>query len=293
MVFVRKKKINGKEYNYLVKSIRNGKTIERYIGLNPPSKKEIKLFEEEYSATKTFLVLKEEFLSKIKQSYKNKIENGSKDELAKLEEYMVTQFTYNTSRIEGSALTLKDTDLLLNQGIVPGNKTIIDVKEVENHKKAYFFLKDYKKDTDENLILSLHRILKKDITQDAGVFRNAGVRVRNMVGLNHKLIPTEIKNLIDWYKKNKDNLHPIELAAQFHCIFERIHPFFDGNGRVGRLLMNHTLSKEGYPIVIIQNKNKKRYYNAIIKGQNGNYLLMIKCIVSELEHQYQIFRKTT
>ena len=110
-----------------------------------------------------------------------------------------------------------------------------------------------------------------------------------MVGLNHKLIPLEIKNLIMWYKKNKTILHPVELVSQFHCIFERIHPFFDGNGRVGRLLMNHTLFRKGYPPVIIQNRSKKRYYNALIKGQKGNYLLMVKYLASELEKQYSIF----
>lgn len=291
MAFARKKVINGKEYYYLVKSVRNGKNIERYIGLNPPTKKEIRLFEEEYSATKTFLMLKEEILSKIKQAYKKKLSKGSQDELAKLEEYMITEFIYNTSRIEGSSLTFKDTNLLLNQGIAPGNKPFRDVKEVENHKKACYFLKDYKKDIDASLILSLHRILKQDISEDAGTFRNAGVRVGNMIGLNHKLIPTEIKNLLVWYNKNNNLLHPIELVSQFHCIFERIHPFFDGNGRVGRLLMNHTLSRKGYPLVIIQNKNKKRYYNALIKGQKGNYLLMIKYLVSELENQSSLLFK--
>ena len=199
----------------------------------------------------------------------------------KIEEYIVTQFTYNTSRIEGSTLTLNDTNLLLNHGIVPGSKPFRDAKETENHKKAYIFMKKYSKDIDKNLILSLHKILKQDISEDAGSFRNAGVKVGNMIGLNHRLIHIEIGNLIKWYKKAE--LHPIELVAQFHCTFERIHPFFDGNGRVGRLLMNHTLMRKGYPPVIIQNKNKKRYYNALIKGQKGNYLLMIKYLVSELE----------
>jgi len=281
MTFLRKKKIYGNEYYYLVKSIRNGKNIERYVGLNPPTKKEIKLFEEEHDNTRIFFSLREKILSNISEAYKSKLRNASHDELNKIEEYIVTQFTYNTSRIEGSTLTLNDTNLLLNQGIVPGSKPFRDAKETENHKKAYIFMKNYSKDIDKNLILSLHKILKQDISEDAGSFRNAGVKVGNMIGLNHKLIPVEIDNLINWYKKAE--LHPIELVAQFHCTFERIHPFFDGNGRVGRLLMNHTLVRKGYPPVIIQNKNKKRYYNSLIKGQKGNYLLMIKYLVSELE----------
>ncbi len=288
MVFVRKKQISGREYYYLVKSVRNGKNIERYVGLNPPSKKEIGLFEEEQNSTRIFLAIKEDMFIEIKKNYKKKLKGASKDELAKIEEFITTQFTYNTSRIEGSTLTLKDTNLLLNQGITPGNKPYRDIKEIENHKNAYMFSKMYKKDIDKNLIFSLHRILKKDISEDAGAFRTAGVKVGEMMGLNYKLIPTEIGNLIAWYRKNRDILHPIELVSQFHCTFERIHPFFDGNGRVGRLLMNHTLARKGYPPVIIHNKNKRRYYNALIKGQRGNHLFMIKYLVSELENLSKI-----
>lgn len=287
MVFIRKKKINGKEYHYLVKSQRNKKNIERYVGLNPPTKEDIRLFSEEYSTIKTYLQKKEKIISKINTVYKKKLSKGSKDEIKKIEDYIITSFTYNTSRIEGSTFTLKDTDFLLNHGIVPGDKTIRDVKEIENHRKAFLFSKEYKKDIDKNLILELHRILKNDVTEDAGKFRNAGVRVGDMVVLNHKLIDTEIKNLLSWYNKNKKNLHPIELVSQFHCTFERIHPFFDGNGRVGRLLINHTLSRLGYPPIIIQNINKRRYYNALIRGQNGNYLFFIKFLVFELENLYK------
>ncbi|HZX45609.1 MAG TPA: Fic family protein [Candidatus Nanoarchaeia archaeon] len=290
MAFVRRKSVNGKLYYYLVKSVRNGKNIERYIGLNQPGKKDIQLFEEEHSILASFLEKSEPFLSEVKKAYRKKLARGSKDEITQFEEMIVTQLTYNTNRIEGSRLTYKDTNLLLNHGIVPGNKTIRDVKETENLKKVYLFSKGYKKDIDESLILSLHRILKEGISEDAGAYRTAGVMVGDMVGLNCKLISLEIKNLLAWYNKNKNKLHPLELTAQFHCTFERIHPFFDGNGRVGRLLLNHTLSRKGYPPLIIQDKNKKRYYNALIKGQKGNYYLMIKYMASELENMLPILR---
>jgi Fic family protein len=96
------------------------------------------------------------------------------------------------------------------------------------------------------------------------------------------LIEQEIKNLISWNRKNQ-HLHPIERACVFHAIFERVHPFFDGNGRVGRLLLNFILMQVGYPPLIIQNKNRRRYYASLRKADAGNMLPLIKYAVAEME----------
>jgi len=91
-----------------------------------------------------------------------------------------------------------------------------------------------------------------------------------------------IKKKWEKHKKNK-KLHSLELATIFHCDFERIHLFFDGNGRIGRLLLNFILLKNNFPIIIIQNKNKRRYYNSLRRADNGNYLYMVKYLFSELK----------
>lgn len=287
-LFVRKKKIKGNEYYYIVKSTRVGekqKKIERYIGLNPPSKKDLKKYEEEFDSIKEFLLVKEKELENIKKAYLNKINKATKDELINLENGVITKFTYDTNRIEGSTLSYKDTKMLLEDGISPSEKPIRDIKEAENHKKAFLYIKDnLPKDITKEFILELHRILKEDVTEDAGKFRDASVSVGDLIPVKADMIETEINNLLLWYKKN-NGMHALELGAVFHCIFERVHPFFDGNGRVGRLLLNFILSKNDYPIVIVQNKNKRRYYTALRRADNGDYLYMIKYLFSEMERQ--------
>ena len=288
LVFVRKKKIKGKHYYFLVYSTKkDGKTkkFERYVGINLPSEKEVKKMMQEFDAIKLFLAAKKDGLENIKDKYQKKLGSATQDQLRNLEEETITKFTYDTNRIEGSTLTFKDTKLLLQEGISPREKPIRDIKEAENHKKAFFFVKqNLQKDLTKEFILTLHKILKKDVTEDAGIFRDAQVRVGDLISVKADMIGIEIGNLLRWYKKHK-SLHPLELAAIFHRIFERIHPFFDGNGRIGRLLLNFTLMRHKYPLIIIQNKNKRRYYNALRQADNGNYLYMVKYLVSELEQQ--------
>ena len=288
LVFVRKKKIKNRFYYYIVQSIKVGnkwKKIERYVGINPPSKKDLPKYAEEFDSTKEFLRSKKIVLDKFKQNYLDKLKKGKKDELRNIEEEIIIKFTYDTSRIEGSSLSYKDTKMLLQEGISPKEKPLRDIKETENHKKAYLFMKDkLESDINKELILDLHGILKKDVTEDAGKFRDAQVHVGDLIPVKASMINSEIDNLITWYKKNQ-RLHPLEQAAVFHCMFERIHPFFDGNGRVGRLLLNLIMLKNDFPIIIIQNKNKRRYYNALRRADNGNYLYMIKYLFSELEKE--------
>ena len=145
MVFVRKKKIKGNEYYYIVNSTRKDgkwKKVERYMGINPPSKKDLQEYAEEFDSIKEFILSKKDVLDKIKQCYLNKLKTGKKDELSNLEEEIITKFTYDTSRIEGSSLSYKDTKMLLQDGISPKEKPLRDIKEAENHKKAYLYMKE-------------------------------------------------------------------------------------------------------------------------------------------------------
>jgi len=288
LVFARKKKIKGREYYYVViPTKKDGKwqKIERYIGLSPPSEKDLKKYVEEFDSIKEFIHSKKMELDKIKKTYIAKLKAGKKSELANIEEEIIVKFTYDTSRIEGSSLTYKDTKMLLQDGITPKEKPLRDVKETENHKNAYLYMKqNLKNDIDKEFILKLHGLLKRDDAEDAGKFRDAQVNVGNFIPIKASMIKTELNNIISRYKKNK-KLHPLELTTIFHCDFERIHPFFDGNGRVGRLLLNFILLKNKFPIIIIQNKNKRRYYNALRRADDGNYLYMIKYLFSELKWQ--------
>ncbi|MDP2749365.1 MAG: Fic family protein [Nanoarchaeota archaeon] len=292
-MFVRKKKINGREYYYIVKSTRIAenkfKKFEHYIGLNKPSEKDIQYYEKEFDSIRMFLDSKKDILDKIKKNYLAKIKHSSKDELMQLEEEIITKFTYDTNRIEGSTLSYKDTKMLLEEGISPKEKPIRDIKEAENHKEAYIFIKNnLDEDITKEVILKLHAILKEGVTEDAGKFRTAQVRVGNFIPVKADMVDVEITNLIHWCKKNK-KMHPLELSSTFHATFECVHPFFDGNGRVGRLLMNLILLKNKYPLAIIQNKNRRRYYSALSRADNGNNLYLIKYVFSEIEQQSKAY----
>ena len=205
-MFIRMKKIHGREYYYIVKSTRisnnRWKKAEHYIGLNLPSEKDLQAYEKEFSSIKALLDSKKEALKKIKANYKAKLRNSTKDELMKLEEDIISRFTYDTNRIEGSSLSYKDTKMLLEEGITPKEKPIHDIREAENHKRAFLHVKDnLHKDITKELILQFHGILKQNVTEDTGRFRNAQVKVGNMIPVKASMIETEVNNLLSWYKK--------------------------------------------------------------------------------------------
>ena len=288
-MFVRKKNIKGKEYYYLVVATRredgSQKKIEHYLGLHLPSKKEMKEYEKEFSGIKLFFEQNKLLLQTLQKKYQTKIKNSTKDELFALENEFLIQFTFDTNRIEGSKLSYKDTKYLLEEGISPREKPLRDIKEAENHKKAYEFIKEsLSNDISKEFILKLHALLKQNVTEDAGLFRTGQVRVGNLVPVKADLIETEIENLLESYQENKD-MHPLEKAVEFHTHFERIHPFFDGNGRVGRLLLSFILLKNMFPAIIVQNKNKRRYYTALQRADDGNILPMLKYLLFELQEQ--------
>lgn len=288
-MFVRKKNIKGKEYYYLVVATRredgSQKKIEHYLGLHYPSKKEMKEYEKEFSGIKLFFEQNKLLLQTLQKKYQTKIKNSTKDELFALENEFLIQFTFDTNRIEGSKLSYKDTKYLLEEGISPREKPLRDIKEAENHKKAYEFIKEsLSNDISKEFILKLHALLKQNVTEDAGLFRTGQVRVGNLVPVKADLIETEIENLLESYQENKD-MHPLEKAVEFHTHFERIHPFFDGNGRVGRLLLSFILLKNMFPAIIVQNKNKRRYYTALQRADDGNILPMLKYLLFELQEQ--------
>lgn len=286
-MFVRKKNIKGRDYYYLVATTRlddgTQKRIEQYLGLHAPSPKELKEYENEFSNIKVFFDQNKAILETLQKNYLQKIKCATKDELHTFENEFLIQFTFDTNRIEGSKLSYKDTKYLLDDGITPREKPLRDIKETENHKRAFEFMKEaVNQEITVKFILTLHKILKQNVTEDAGFFRTGQVRVGTLIPVKADMIQTEIENLLEAYYQNKE-MHPLECAVEFHTHFERIHPFFDGNGRVGRLLLNFILLKSSFPPIIVQNKNKRRYYTALQRADDGNILPMLKYLLFELQ----------
>jgi Fic family protein len=280
MAFVRKKKIKGKEYFYLVRSLRIGKKIkkiEKYLGKKEPTKEQLAQFN--ISISNYLLEQQIARIESIKLHFQTEYQKFSKIAKEKFIQGFLIKFTYNTNRIEGSTLTLKDTRLILVDKIMPQGKTAREVKEAENHEKAFNLMLSYKKDLDMAFILNLHSILLNDIDENAGKIRTENVAI---IGAfyrppHYEELDYELKSFFEWYARAK-MLHSFELACLVHLKFVTIHPFTDGNGRISRLLMNFILKKNNYPMLDIPYANRENYYE-----------VLEKCQISKLEKPFILY----
>ena len=265
---VLKRKKGNELYYYLQHSFRKeGKIItkEKYLGKSiPKNVEEIKrILLEECNKISLFISLK-----KIRDGFQTewkKYPNSIKD---KIKEQIAIEFTYNTNAIEGSTITLKETMELIEHKIAP-NKPIRDIKETESHANIFLGMLSHKDKLDIQLILKWHNEMFKDTKPDiAGKLRDYHVRVGNYIALDWQDVNKSMKELMDFYYKNK-LMNAVELAARMPYKFEKIHPFGDGNGRIGRILMNYILWYTNYPMLIIEYKKRKSYYQALQKSEDN------------------------
>jgi len=184
------------------------------------------------------------------------------------------KFTYNTQRIEGSTLTLKDTTLLLEDGLSPPNRPNNDIKETEVHLRVFLEIIKQKEDNlSLNLVKKWHKKLFVQTKPDiAGLLRNynVGIGGSRFNPPPHIAVKLLVNGFFKWYTASKKKLNPVELAALVHLKFVTIHPFGDGNGRTTRLMMNHVLNKFDYPLLDIDYVDRRSYYNALEKSQTKN-----------------------
>ena len=185
-------------------------------------------------------------------------------EVARLNEEFTVEYTYNSNAIEGNTLTLRETDMVL-RGLTIDKKPLKDHLEVVGHKEAFYYVLDLVRDgrtLSESIIKQIHSFVLADKPQDRGIYRRISVRI---LGAKHEpvqpyLIEQKMYELLQDYEKDKRNI--VDKLAEFHIRFEGIHPFIDGNGRTGRLLVNLELMKCGYPPIDIKFADRKHYYDA-------------------------------
>lgn len=296
MVYTEIKEINGKKYYYRVKSIREKRKVGKervYLGVDLEKDK---LVEEEENADKKLLSLnyllseKElKLLGKIKQEYKNE----SKETFENRYEVFCSLFTYDSAAIEGNTLSLQETASLLFENRAPSSKSLREINEILNHKKAFDYILEYNGEVNKALILKLHEFVVKDtlkphLADQTGIYRKLQVYIKGTSWMPPKPeeVAGEVSNLLNWYSRNKKVLHPLILASYFHVAFETIHPFVDGNGRTGRLLLNFILHKYGFPMINIPNSKKNRYYDCLQEAQvKGNLEPFVKFLFELLQEQ--------
>lgn len=198
--------------------------------------------------------------------------------LQKTQERFEVEMTYNSNAIEGNSLSLKETYWVIQEGLTIKEKPLKDHLEAKNQKEALDFLYqlvDERKRiaVNENLIKLLHNLVIFDSDREiAGKYRKGEVAISGSkhIPVRAYKIKPEMAQLITWLQQNKKNHHVVELAALLHYKFVSIHPFWDGNGRTARLIMNVLLMKAGYPLSIILKTDRKKYYRVLERADNGD-----------------------
>jgi Fic family protein len=215
--------------------------------------------------------------------------------LQKIKESLTIEWTYNSNSIEGNTLTLRETQMVLQEGITVKGKSLREHFEAKNHEKAIDYLYSL---VNENYtlrsidILSLHELVLRMIEDEfAGRIRNGGVRITgaNFVPPNAKKVSDLLDELIDFVNSNPLDLNDIELATVFHHKLVWIHPFFDGNGRTVRLAMNLLLMRKGFPPAIILKNDRKKYYEALNQANSGHYQKLMLLMSQALERTLNIY----
>jgi len=270
MVLIRKRDIGGQSYYYLEHSLREGTNVfkkEKYLG------KEIPKDIEKIKKVFIFEIYKEKWFidfENIKKNYSQEQKIMPPSSKAKEKQTFAIKFTYNTQKIEGSTLSLKDTSNLIERGITPSEKPINDVIEAKEHNKIFYEMLNYKKDLSLQIILYWHKKLFEKTKADVdGKIRTHQVGIS--LSKYTPPMPVEldflIKDFFDWYKRNVNKLNPVELAALVHLKWVTIHPFGDGNGRISRLMMNFILHKHNYPMLDIPYVKRNSYYTSLERSQ--------------------------
>ena len=187
-------------------------------------------------------------------------------EAQRLRDEFMVDFTYNSNAIEGNTLTLKETAMVL-EGMTIDKKPLKDHLEAVGLRDAFLYVEDIaqkKLKLRETEIKSIHSLILINRPEDKGVYRRIPVTILGAYAepVQPYLIEPKITELLAENEKRKKTMHPIERIARFHLEFEGIHPFIDGNGRTGRLILNLELIRNGYPAINIKFTDRKRYYDA-------------------------------
>jgi len=215
--------------------------------------------------------------------------------LQNIKESLLIEWTYNSNSIEGNTLSLRETQMVLLEGITIKGKSLREHFEAKNHEtaihKLYSLVKnDYVLNAKD--ILELHGLVLRSIEDDyAGRLRNAAVRISgaNFIPPNARKVSEYLETLINYINTNPQGLNPIELATVFHHKFVWIHPFFDGNGRTIRLAMNLVLMRYGFPPAIILTNDRVKYYAALNQANKGNYSKLMLLMAQACERSINIY----
>jgi len=219
-------------------------------------------------------------------------------QLHKMKEYFNLNYTYESNKIEGNTLTLKETFLVVNEGLTVGGKSMNEHLEAINHADAIEFIAAVANNQEaftERVLKEIHYLILKGIDKsNAGIYRKVPVYISGSSHIPPQpfIVAKKMEEIFEFYLLNKNKMHPILLAASMHEKIVSVHPFIDGNGRTCRLIMNLILLANGFTVAILKGDNKSRvvYYSALEQVQSKNNaddffkLVAQTCIDSLKEH---------
>jgi Fic family protein len=304
----------GNSSYYLVRDVKvKGlkRKVRKYIGSKPPTAAELdrlrreNAYEMEMRAAKKKAEMSSSFLS---------TQYITRDQLVRLEylRYLYDTFTdlltvnevdyyekefevvyvQGTTAIEGNTLTVKETRDLLVDNIVPPNKQLRELNEIQNFRNVARYRNGFKGRVTLEFIRKLHALIMDKIDyESAGTFRR--IDALGITGCELKLTPallveSDLEKLIALYYRNLEKgKNPFEQAVLFHYEFEMIHPFTDGNGRVGREVLNYMLVRSGYPRMLFLGKDRARYIGALRLGNEERCREMISVFIDIISEQRQ------
>lgn len=304
-MYFKNKSIKGRKYRYAVRSLRmpNGKSISVERLVKNESKKEIEkiLEEKELNAYKQFMLgnyatdsvfSSSEFekIEKVRLSYKKILKKLTKVTLKDLFDRFTANFTYESNALEGNSLTLKEVALVLFEKTSVKGKDLREIFETRNSRKVVDLIIKNKFSVNNDDIIKMHKMLVKDMDISPGYkkFPNE-VFGRSLKTTPPENVQKEMNELIEWYEKNNGKFHPLKLVAHFHGKFEKIHPFEDGNGRVGRFLINIILIKNKYPPLIIRKSQRLGYLSALEAFDNDSPIKLERFILERFKETYLKF----
>jgi len=304
-MYFKTRKIKGKEYKYAVKSIRlpNNKIVSLEIRYKNQDKKEInKIFEEKEKSVVFDYVLKkikpdhiftkDQIMSieEIKFHYKKIMKKLPKENIKDLLDRFTANFTYESNALEGNSLTLKDVSIVMFENASIKNKELREIYETRNSRKVVGLIMENKFDVSQKSIIKAHKMLVKDIDIRTGYKKIPNyIEGRDLETTLPENVEKDMRELVNWYNKNKEKMHPIKLASLFHGKFEEIHPFEDGNGRVGRFMINIILVRNKYPPLIVRKSQRIAYLKALENFDRKHTDTLQRFILERFKETYKKF----
>lgn len=303
MPFVITKTIKGKRYRYLETSIRLPVGVKKFSIYMKDDNREAyekqlktKVVAALITSAGTYFISDHIFTKEtiekmeiMKLGYKELLKKLTTKQYQDIIDRFTVNFTYESNAIEGNSLTLKDVTMLFHEKHILKGVNLRDIHETVNTRKALEALFYHKIKIKEKDILQLHEMLVKDTEVSFGYKKFPNFLLgRNVQTTAPEDVSSEMQRLIAWYHEHP-KMHPLQKAALFHARFEKIHPFEDGNGRVGRILLNAILLEHGYPPLIIRKTQRVAYFGALAAADKEHYDQLSRFLIEKYKKTYQRF----